>query len=264
MAPLVFLMGVGPAARWKQAELPDLVTRLRWAAGVALALAIVTGWLAGRIGLMTTLGLVMAFWIVGSIVTDLVARVRPAPGSGGSVWRRLRLLPRALVGMMVAHLGVAAFVFGVTMVRSYEIERDVKMNVGDTTQAQGYTFTFRGTRDIEGPNYQAAQGLIEVSRDGKLVAELYPEKRAYRVQSNPMTEAAIDIGLTRDLYVSLGEPLDGEAWIVRIYIKPFIDWIWGGCLIMALGGLLAVTDRRYRVQAARDAAATQVVAGAST
>ena len=264
MAPLVFLMGVGPAARWKQAELPDLVTRLRWAAGVALALAIVTGWLAGRIGLMTTLGLVMAFWIVGSIVTDLVARVRPAAGSGGSVWRRLRLLPRALVGMMVAHLGVAAFVFGVTMVRSYEIERDVKMNVGDTTQAQGYTFTFRGTRDIEGPNYQAAQGLIEVSRDGKLVAELYPEKRAYRVQSNPMTEAAIDIGLTRDLYVSLGEPLDGEAWIVRIYIKPFIDWIWGGCLIMAFGGLLAVTDRRYRVKATRDAAATQVVAGAST
>ena len=172
------------------------------------------------------------------------------------------MLPRALVGMMVAHLGVAAFIFGVTMVRSYEIERDVKMNVGDTTQVRDYVFTFRGTRDIEGPNFQAAQGLIEVSRDGKLVAELYPEKRAYRVQSNPMTEAAIDPGLTRDLYVSLGEPLDGEAWIVRIYVKPFIDWIWGGCLIMAFGGLLAVTDRRYRLKATQDAAVARVAAGA--
>jgi cytochrome c-type biogenesis protein CcmF len=263
MAPLVFLMGVGPAARWKQAELPDLAARLRWAAGVAVAVAIATGWLAGRIGLMTTLGLVMAFWIVGSVVADLVARIRPAAAAGGSAWKRLRLLPRALVGMMVAHLGVAAFIFGVTMVRSYEIERDVKMNVGDTTQAQGYTFTFRGARDVEGPNYQAAQGLIEVTRDGKLVAELHPEKRVYRVQSNPMTEAAIDPGFTRDLYVSLGEPLDGEAWIVRVYIKPFIDWIWGGCLTMAFGGLLAVTDRRYRVKVVRQAGMTNDAAGAA-
>ena len=250
MAPLVFLMGVGPAARWKQAELPDLVTRLRWALGVAVIAALATGWVSGHIGLMSTLGLVMAFWIVGSVVTDLLERVRPR-ATTGSAWHRLRAIPRAALGMMVAHLGVAAFIFGVTMVRTYEIERDVKMDVGDTTQAHGYTFTFRGARDVEGPNYSAAQGLVEVTRDGQPVTALRPEKRVYRVQTNPMTEAAISSGLTRDLYVALGEPLDGQAWIVRVYVKPFIDWIWGGCMIMAFGGLLAASDRRYRVKATR-------------
>jgi cytochrome c-type biogenesis protein CcmF len=101
--------------------------------------------------------------------------------------------------------------------------------------------------DLQGPNYIAAQGLVEVTRDGKAVATMRPEKRIYRVQQNPMTEAAIDTGITRDLYVSLGEAVEGKAWIVRVYYKPFVDWIWGGCLLMALGGLLAASDRRYRV-----------------
>jgi cytochrome c-type biogenesis protein CcmF len=141
---------------------------------------------------------------------------------------------------------VAAFCFGVAMVKSYEVERDVKMTMGDSTTVNGYTFTFKGTREVPGPNYSAVRGLIEVTRDGHKLMDMQPEKRVYRVQQNPMTEAAIDVGLTRDLYVSLGEPVDGDGWIVRIYVKPFIDWIWGGCLLMALGGLLAVTDRRYR------------------
>jgi cytochrome c-type biogenesis protein CcmF len=247
MAPLVFLMGVGPLARWKEQALPELAARLRWALVVALVAALLAGWAAGRIGLATTLGLAMAFWIVASVATDLVARLRPGPG--GSVLARARLLPRAMVGMMVAHLGVAAFILGVVMVRGYEVERDVRMDVGESTTVNGYTFTFRGAREIAGPNYQAAQGLVDVTRDGRLVAQMTPEKRVYRVQQNPMTEAAIDIGLTRDLYVSLGEPVEGRAWIVRVYVKPFIDWIWGGCLLMALGGLLAATDRRYRVKA---------------
>jgi cytochrome c-type biogenesis protein CcmF len=148
--------------------------------------------------------------------------------------------------MMVAHLGVAAFCFGVAMVKSYEVERDVKMDIGDSTTVRGYAFTFRGTKELQGPNYMAVQGLIDVSQGGKKIADMRPEKRVYRVQQNPMTEAAIDVGVTRDLYVSLGEPVESGAWVVRIYVKPFIDWIWGGCLLMALGGLLAVTDRRYR------------------
>ncbi|MEO8298821.1 MAG: cytochrome c-type biogenesis CcmF C-terminal domain-containing protein, partial [Burkholderiales bacterium] len=260
MAPLVFLMGVGPLARWKQATLPDLRTRLRWALGVAVAAALLAGWAAGHIGVAATLGLAMAFWIVASVATDLVERLRPRAVPGDSVAARWRLLPRALLGMMVAHLGVAAFILGVTMVRSFEVERDVKMDVGDTTTARGYTFTFRGTEDIDGPNYQAARGLVEVSRAGRLVATLHPEKRVYRVQSNPMTEAAIDAGLTRDLYVSLGEPLEGRAWTVRVYIKPYIDWIWGGCGLMALGGLLAVSDRRYRSAHPKASAMTTVPA----
>jgi cytochrome c-type biogenesis protein CcmF len=154
--------------------------------------------------------------------------------------------------MMVAHLGVAAFCFGVTMVKTYEVERDVQMEIGDTTTVNGYTFTFRGAREVAGPNYAAMRGLVEVTRDGKKIADMRPEKRVYRVQQNPMTEAAIYPRVTGDLYVSLGEPTERGAWIVRVYVKPFIDWIWGGCLIMALGGLLAATDRRYRSKVRKD------------
>ncbi|MFY9509999.1 MAG: cytochrome c-type biogenesis CcmF C-terminal domain-containing protein, partial [Rubrivivax sp.] len=199
-------------------------------------------------GWMTTAGLLMTWWVVAAVATDFIERVRPR--GAGTLWQHVRQLPRAGVGMMLAHLGVAAFILGVTMVRGYEVERDVKMNAGDSTTAHGYTFTFKGTREIAGPNYDAIQGLVEVTKNGHHVAAMLPEKRIYRVQSNPMTEAAIDTGLTRDLYVSLGEPVDnGRAWIVRVYVKPFVDWIWGGCLLMAFGGLLAVTDRRYRAKA---------------
>jgi cytochrome c-type biogenesis protein CcmF len=251
MAPLVFLMGIGPMTRWKQAELPDLATRLRWALGIAVVAALLAGWIAGRIGFGATMGLAMAFWVFASVATDFIERVRPSGVGGGSIWARARLLPRAMVGMMLAHIGVGVFIVGVTMVRSYEVERDVKMEVGDTVEVYGYTFTFRGARDFTGPNYQGVRGFVEVSQGGKVVAQMNPEKRVYRVQQNPMTEAAIETHLTRDLYVSLGEPVGNSAWIVRVYVKPFIDWVWGGCVLMALGGLLAVADRRYRVKVPR-------------
>ncbi len=259
MAPALFLMGVGPLTRWREAELPDLARRLRWALGVTVAGALFTGWLAGEIRLVSTLGLLMAFWVVAAVMTDLLERIHPQ----GSTWRqasfKLRQIPRASVGMMLAHLGVAAFCFGVVMVKSYEIERDVKMNMGDSTTVSGYTFNFRGAREIQGPNYMAVQGLIEVTRNGQKLADMRPEKRVYRVQQNPMTEAAIDTGFARDLYVALGEPVESGAWIVRVYVKPFIDWIWGGCLLMALGGLLAVTDRRYRRKQAAPAGLSTTV-----
>jgi cytochrome c-type biogenesis protein CcmF len=246
MAPTVFLMGVGPLARWKETDLPTLALRLRWAAVVTVLASLGTGWLAGEVRLVSTLGLVMAFWIAASVATDLWERVHPAGAAWADAGSRLRQIPRALVGMMVAHLGIAAFCFGVVMVKSYEVERDVKMSVGDSTTVRGYTFSFNGVKELQGPNYVAVQGQMQVSRDGGAALEMRPEKRIYRVQQNPMTEAAIDAGVTRDLYVSLGEKVEGGAWIVRVYVKPFIDWIWGGCLLMALGGLLAVTDRRYR------------------
>ena len=246
MAPAIFLMGVGPLTRWKQAALPDLALRLRWAAGVSVLAALLTGWLAGEVRLVATLGLLMAFWVAFSVLTDLMERTKPAGSPWSDAWRRLRLIPRAIVGMMVAHLGVAAFCFGVVMVKAYEVERDVQMLPGDSTTVRGYTFTFRGTRDLQGPNYIATRGHMEVDYNGRQLPPMYPEKRVYRVQQNPMTEAAIDVGITRDLYVSLGEPVASGAWIVRVYVKPFIDWIWGGCVLMALGGCLAVTDRRYR------------------
>ena len=252
MAPLVFLMGVGPIARWKQSELPDLATRLRWALGVAVVAALLATWAAGRIGAGSVLGLAMAFWIVAAAATDLAERLRPK-AAGGSLFGRARLLPRAWIGMTLAHLGIAAFIVGVTMVRSYEVERDVRMAPGDTTELAGFRFTFRGATEIAGPNYRAMQGTVDVERDGKLVAQMKPEKRIYRVQQNPMTEAAIHSRPARDLYVSLGEAVDdGRAWIVRVYYKPFVTWIWGGCLLMGLGGLVAATDRRYRVPVRRE------------
>jgi len=143
---------------------------------------------------------------------------------------------------------VAVFILGVTLVRTGEVERDVKMGPGETTTIGDLVFTFRGASDVRGPNYRAAQGEIEVSEKGRKLTTLRPEKRFYPASESTLTEAAIDTGFTRDLYVSLGEPVEG-AWIVRVYVKPFVDWIWGGCLIMALGGLLAASDRRYRARA---------------
>jgi len=262
MAPLVFLMGVGPLARWKEAVVPDLARRLRWAAVVTLLAALGAEWMSGRFSWLGGLGLAMAFWIVASVATDLWERVRPSGGFRGGVLNRLRQLPRAMFGMMVAHLGVAVFIIGVTMVRTYEVERDVTMQTNDTTEIAGYTFALRGVREVQGPNYQAWRGTVEVTQGDRAVATMHPEKRIYRVQTNPMTEAAIHSRLTRDLYVSLGQPDDKGAWVVRVYYKPFVAWIWGGCVFMALGGLLAASDRRYRL-ARREQTATGTVGAAA-
>ena len=263
MAPLVFLMGVGPLARWKRTELPDLVQRLRWAAAVAVASALLTAWLGGKMSGMSVLGLSMAFWIVATLAVDLWERLRPAGGLRTGMLQRLGQVPRATAGMMVAHLGIAVFIFGVTMVNTHQVERDVKMLPGQSTTVNGWTFTFQGVQSGRGPNFQAIRGHVEVTRDGRAVADMYPEKRIYKVQRTPMTEAAIRSRLTGDLYVSLGEVVEGGAWIVRVYVKPFIGWVWGGCLLMAFGGVLAASDRRYRARSKSSAAALLPAAAAS-
>jgi cytochrome c-type biogenesis protein CcmF len=250
MAPAVFLMGVGPLARWKKASLPELAVRLRWAFGVSVAAALLIPFVLGRWSILVSLGLLLAFWIAASSVVQLRERVRNAAGGAG-IRARLATTPRAYYGMLLAHLGVAVFVVGVTLVKGYEAERDVRMSPGDTVELAGYVFRFDGVRDVNGPNYVAARADIHVSRGASTVTRMYPEKRIYRVQNQPMTEAAIDPGFTRDLYVSLGDSLGPTTWIVRVQVKPFVDWIWGGCLLMALGGLLAASDRRYRVAASR-------------
>jgi cytochrome c-type biogenesis protein CcmF len=247
MAPLVLVMGLGPLARWKDDSLGDLLRRVRWALPVAVLAAVLVGWAAGRVSLLTTGGLTMAFWIVATLAVDLKDRVLPKGGGVSQAMHRARQLPLAMVGMMAAHLGVAAFAFGVAMVKTYETERDVKMGIGDSTEIAGYTFTMKGLREVQGPNFVAEQGQVEITRDGKPLATLFPEKRIYRVQSNPMTEAAVDSNPLRDLYISMGEQLPGGDWVVRVQHKPFIVWIWGGCLMMMAGGLLAISDRRYRV-----------------
>ncbi|MGH8683659.1 MAG: heme lyase CcmF/NrfE family subunit, partial [Burkholderiales bacterium] len=249
MAPLAFLMGIGPLARWKQASLPDLWSRLGWALGVAAVTALVLPAATGKWSPLVSLGLGLALWIVAATAVGARDRIRNARGGLAA---RLAQQPRAWWGMTVAHLGIAVFIVGVTLVKGYETERDVRMAVGDTVAVGGYAFRFAGVRDAAGPNYRAVRGAVEVSRDGRQVRTLHPEKRIYNAQEMPMTEAAIASGVLGDLYVSLGDPVGGGAWTLRVYHKPFVTWIWGGCLLMALGGLLAATDRRYRVRATRE------------
>jgi cytochrome c-type biogenesis protein CcmF len=156
--------------------------------------------------------------------------------------------PLSFWGMHLGHFGIAVFVIGVTMVGGFQEEKDVRMEPGDTTTVGGHEFKFMGVREVPGPNYTAARGEFQVSQNGRPGRTLFPEKRTYKSSTMPMTNAAIDAGFTRDVYVSLGEPLEGKAWAVRVYYKPFVDWIWAGCLFMALGGLFALADRRYRLQ----------------
>jgi len=250
MAPALFLMGIGPLARWKKANLPDIATRLRSALAASLVAALAIPFAMGRWSVLVALGMMLAAWVAASGGVQLYERVRNAAG-GTSAWARLRSTPRANYGMLLAHFGVAVFVVGVTLVKGYESEKDVRMEPGDTVDLGGYTFRFDGVLDVTGPNYVAARAQIPVTRNGNLVTTLYPEKRIYRVQNMPMTEAAIDPGFTRDLYVSLGDAVSDTAWVVRVHHKPFVDWIWGGCLLMALGGALAASDRRYRLAARR-------------
>src|SRR5216683_2480875 len=246
MAPALFLMGVGPLARWKKASIPDLATRLRWAFAASLAAGLVLPFAMGRWSALVAFGVLLAAWVAASGVVQLYEKIRNAAGGTGA-WARLRSTPRATYGMLLAHFGVAVFVTGVTLVKGYDSERDVRMEPGDTVELGGYTFRFDGVRDVQGPNYVAARAQIQVDKNGHAVTTLYPEKRIYTVQNMPMTEAAIDPGFTRDLYVSLGDSVSATAWIVRVQHKPFIDWIWGGCLLMALGGAVAASDRRYRL-----------------
>jgi len=250
MAPALFLMGVGPLARWKKASLPDLATRLRWAFATSLVAGLLLPFAMGRWSALVGVGLLLAAWIAASGIVQLYEKVKNAAG-GTSAWTRLRSTPRATYGMLLAHFGVAVFVVGVTLVKGYESEIDVRMEPGDSVELGGYTFRLDGVRDVQGPNYVAGRAQMHVSRNGRPVTTLYPEKRIYTVQNSPMTEAAIDTGFTRDLYVSLGDSVSATAWLVKVQHKPFIDWIWGGCLLMALGGALAASDRRYRVAAKR-------------
>jgi cytochrome c-type biogenesis protein CcmF len=195
---------------------------------------------------MVVLGITLSFWIVLATISQLGQRLMRAPADG-SVWKRLASQPRSYWGMIVAHTGIGIFVVGVTLVKGLETSNDVSMRVGESTSAGAYNFAFTALKKIEGPNYIAARGTFEVTSGDTKIASMHPERRFYVVQQTLMTEAAIDRGITRDLYVSLGEITKDHAWMIRVQNKPFMSWIWGGCLIIALGGGLAASDRRYRV-----------------
>jgi cytochrome c-type biogenesis protein CcmF len=243
MAPLAFLMGIGPLAHWRQAALPQLWRRLCWALAASVVAALVASLLAGHWRPLSFLGFLLAAWIVTTTIVQFIER---AGGGQGNFQARIAARPRAWWGMIAAHLGVAVFIVGVTTVKGFEIERDARLQAGDRLTIAGYTFRFDGVTDVRGPNYRALRGAFDVSRGGDHVATMHPEKRIYDANGLSTTEAAIDSGFLGDRYVSLGEPYADGAWSVRIYHKPFVTWIWLGGLLMAAGGVLAATDRRYR------------------
>jgi cytochrome c-type biogenesis protein CcmF len=255
MAPAVFLMAVGPIARWKDASLPELALRLRWALAISAITAIVLPLLLGNLTPMIGLGLFLAFWVFASTAQLVYQRLRQ---SEAGFIASVAASSRSWWGMVIAHLGIAVFVLGVTVVKGFESEIAVKMHPGDVAHLAGYDFRFDGVESRNGPNYTANHGQIHVSKNGVLRTVLEPEKRLYTVTNMPMSEAGISPHLIHDLYASLGEPLDGGAWSVRIYHKPMVEWIWFGCLMMAFGGLLAMSDKRYRLtKQAKSAAAGQ-------
>ncbi len=246
MTPAIFLMGLGPLARWKRASLPELMLRLRWAFGVSVVTALLMPFVMGEWKPLVSFGLLLAFWIIATIFVNIRQRLHNS-GQGG-LFTKLARQSRSYYSMHLAHLGIAVFIIGVTLVNGYETEKDVRMEIGSTVEMGGYTFRFNGASPVSGPNYQAMRGDIDVLRNGEKIRVMQPEKRTYNASGMAMTEPAIDTGFLRDLYVAMGEPLEDGAWVVRVYHKPFVDWIWFGCLLMAFGGILAVTDRRYRLK----------------
>ncbi|SIR09485.1 cytochrome c-type biogenesis protein CcmF [Aeromonas sp. RU39B] len=247
--PFALLLGVGPLFRWRRQSLGELRGKVALALIISLMAAIALPlWLAGSVQPWAALGVGLGVWIIITSIQETWTR---------ATWRQpfasgITRLGNSHWAMILGHVGLAVTIIGIACTQNYSIEKDLRMQAGDRAVFADYEFVFTGIREQDGPNYQAFKGVIEVHRDGKQVALLKPEKRNYTVTRMPMTEAAIDAGFGRDLYAALGEPLGDGAWAVRLYYKPMVRWIWVGGLIMALGGLLAMFDRRYRLSSRRE------------
>ncbi|MBN2886427.1 MAG: cytochrome c biogenesis protein CcsA, partial [Chromatiaceae bacterium] len=242
---LILATGMGPLLRWKHDEALHLLRRLWWV--MLLSLGVLALPFYSDTLMAVAVGLALTAWLVLTHLASLFERLRH---KGGLLALRRDFSPasRGYYGMWLAHLGLAVFVVGVTLVSNHGSETDVRMSPGERYETEGYHFQFHGVTSVSGPNYLAQRGHFTLYEDERAIAELYPEKRKYLSSSMPMTEAAIDAGLLRDVYVSLGEPIGTEGdWSMRLYYKPYVRWIWLGTILMSLGGLLAVTDRRYRV-----------------
>ena len=252
MIPLVLLMGIGMHTVWRSQDLQPLLRRLPLPAALALLAGLaIPAIVYGRSGVLLTVGITAAVWVGVAALMPIYQSWRGPSGSPR--------LTRAMLGMSVAHLGVGLFVLGVSIVSAFTIETDVSLRPGERTEVAGYSFEFRELRNVDGPNYRAIEGEVEIRKDGEYVSTLRPQKRTYLVQKSPMTEAGIDVSWNRDLFVALGDPLGGESWSMRLQYKPMIRFIWLGAFVMAFGGLIAASDRRYRLY--RKAAADETVQG---
>jgi cytochrome c-type biogenesis protein CcmF len=243
MIPFAFILGIGPLVRWKRDEIGNVRKPMLISGAITLPLAFACiAIFTDSLEPMAVLGLTMSIWIVTMHGFELYQRATHRH----SFVTGLGKLGRSHWAMILGHMGLAVSVIGITLVSNYDLERDVRLAPGETTQVQGYDFYFEGLRDADGPNYDGYIADFTVTRNGKSVTTLHAEKRFYTTAGSMMTEAAIDSGVTRDLYVAMGERLDDNAWAVRIYYKPFVNWIWFGSALMGLGGAIAISDKRYR------------------
>ena len=238
MVPLIFMMVPGSLARWRQASMKDLLPQMIWPLVGAMIFSLTLSLWMGKLSWGVLLGFGLGGWVACAGFIQMFKRLHLPGRIGGSFW-----------GMQLAHLGLAIVVVGITGVKSFEIEKDVRMGVGDQVTLENYVFKLVGLSEVQGPNYRAVRAHVQVLHGGVEFKNLYPEKRRYVSSAMPMTEAAIDSGWMQDLYVSLGDALAGPTpqWSMRVYFKPFVPWLWAGVLVMVLGGFLAALDRRYRV-----------------
>ncbi len=245
MGLMTVAMGLSATIRWRETRIDPLIQTLWKPCLASLLIGIVFPFLYGDgFDFSVFIGISLSCWVFATTGLEFIHKFQHT----ASYWQRLRKLSLSYYGMMLAHVGVAVVAVGITLVSVYSEERDIRMEKGDKVELSGYVFEFQGTKTVKGANYSADQGRLIVTREGEFITELNPEKRHYTVKRSMMTEADIDPSLWRDLYVALGEPLDqkGKAWAVRVHYKPFVRWLWLGGLLMTLGGLLTVADKRYR------------------
>ena len=239
MSLLMVCLGFAGFTRWKKTDVKMLLRKGVWPSIISIILALLLPLLADEYSLIAAVTLLLALWVTTMSIEDVLlktdGKLAKLTGLTSSYW-----------GMICAHIGVAICALGVGLSTAYDVQRDVRMVPGDRAEVAGYQFEFVSLKKVQGPNFSAYRGEIEVMSGGKVVATMWPEKRNYGAGGQVMTEAAIDGELARDLYVSLGEPLLGNAWAIRLYVKPFVRCIWLGGLLIALGGLLAAFDKRYR------------------
>lgn len=237
LVPTIFLMIPGSVSRWRDANVRDIAHHLRWTALGAAVLAVIWPFILGDWSIGAAFGFFLGLWVALGTAQQVLLRFSK-PGR----------IPASFWGQQIAHFGIAVLVMGITGVKCYEVERDVRMQIGDVVTIAPYTFRLNSLDEVRGPNYKAVRADVQVFRNDKIIEILQPEKRRYFSSAMAMTEAGIDSGFMRDLYVSLGEPLNETRteWSMRVYYKPFVPWLWGGVLLMVLGGVFAALDRRYR------------------
>ena len=246
----LLLMAVAPYIQWRRYRFVPAHRNLFLLAGISVALGVIVPWFYfGYVTWQVVLALSLSLWVFLSTLKNLLGKTNFGKhGSETGNGKSKVILSRSYLAMILAHIGFAVAVIGIVLTSEYSLEKDVRMYPGDTLSAGSYQFEFKGVHTTKESNYRAIVGTIEVTQNGKLVTQLKPEKRTYRVQKSSMTEAAIDAGFFRDLYVALGDSLGDGSWAVRVYYKPFVRWIWMGSIFMALGGALVLADRRYRRQ----------------